>query len=78
MTPRLRTIAACNEQARANIIEGAFASKLPPRNVEAEAQALWRAAVTLATAEPRELRENIGALVEVQEYIERMIERAAK
>ena len=26
----------------------------------------------------RELRENIGALVEVQEYIERMIERAAK
>ncbi len=54
MNPRLRTIAACNEQARANIIEGAFASKLPPRNVEAEAQALWRAAVTLATAEPRQ------------------------
>lgn len=74
---RLRTIAACNEDARSNLIKGAFASKLPPRNVEAEAQALWRAAVTLATAEPRELRENIGALVEVQEYIERMIERAS-
>ena len=75
---RLRTIAACNEQARANLIKGAFASKLPPRNVEAEAQARWRAAVTLGSAGARDLRENIGALVEVQEYIERMIERAAK
>ena len=52
--------------------------KLARRNVEAEAMAAWRAVDTLTTAEPRDWRENIGALVEMQERIERMIEGAAK
>lgn len=64
------------------VLESAVADlrlhKLAPRNVEAEAMAAWRAVDTLTTADPRDWRENIVALVEMQERIERMIEGAAK
>jgi hypothetical protein len=79
----LRTQAALLDGALAGHRAALWAGKhvaeaLPPRDVEAEAIAAWRAVDTLTTADPRDWRENIGALVEMQERIERMIEGAAK
>ena len=61
----------------AAVVRGKFTDLLPPRNVEHEATQAWLAVDRLSTADAKDIRENIRAIVEMQERLEAMIERAA-
>jgi hypothetical protein len=63
-----------NQQAR--VMRGAFADKLPPRDVESEAVAAWRAVDRLTTADTADLIQNRTALLEMSEKLDAMITRA--
>ena len=57
-------------------MSGLYQSKIPPRNVDAEAQAAWIAVDKLTTADPGPILRNETALREIIEKCELMLAEA--
>ena len=57
-------------------LPGLYANYIPPRDVEGEATKAWIAVDRLTTAEASDLRDNMGALLEMRDKINTMIAEA--